>query len=108
VNVPFESDSQRFSVRKHRFGHKVEPPSACCRTSATAASQSPDNPSLQFWTDGAAYRPGLATAVWQSTAHVSSNWQLDAEFTPSADRSSMDQHYADWKHAVERSRNRTR
>jgi len=54
---------------------------------------------------GAAYLAGLATGVWQSTADVSSNWQLDAEFTPAADQSSMDQRYADWKRAVERSRN---
>jgi glycerol kinase len=56
---------------------------------------------------GAAYLAGLATGVWQSTADVSSNWQLDTEFTPAADQSSMDQRYADWKRAVERSRNWT-
>ena len=52
---------------------------------------------------GAAYLAGLATGVWHSTADVSNNWQRAAEFTPSADRSSMDQRYADWKRAVERS-----
>lgn len=52
---------------------------------------------------GAAYLAGLATGVWHSMADVSTNWQLDVEFTPSADRSSMDQRYADWKRAVERS-----
>lgn len=56
---------------------------------------------------GAAYLAGLATGVWESTAAVSRNWQLDAEFTPAADQSSMDQRYADWKRAVERSRNWT-
>ncbi len=56
---------------------------------------------------GAAYLAGLATGVWQSTADVSSNWQLDAEFTPAVDQSSMDQRYSDWKRAVERSRNWT-
>lgn len=54
---------------------------------------------------GAAYLAGLATGVWQSTADVASNWQRDAEFTSSVDRSSMDQRYADWRRAVERSRN---
>ncbi len=57
---------------------------------------------------GAAYLAGLATGVWESTADVSCNWQLDAESTPSADRSAMDQRYTDWNRAVERSRNWTR
>ena len=52
---------------------------------------------------GAAYLAGLATGVWHSTADVSNNWQRAAEFTPSADRPSMDLLYADWKRAVERS-----
>ena len=56
---------------------------------------------------GAAYLAGLATGVWESTTDVSRNWQLDAEFTPSADQSSMEQRYSDWKRAVERSRNWT-
>lgn len=57
---------------------------------------------------GAAYLAGLATGVWESTADVSRNWQLDSESTPSADRSAMDQRYTDWNRAVERSRNWTR
>lgn len=56
---------------------------------------------------GAACLAGLATGVWESTSDVSRNWQLDAEFTPTADQSSMGQCYADWKRAVERSRNWT-
>jgi glycerol kinase len=54
---------------------------------------------------GAAYLAGLATDVWQTRADVSRNWQLDAEFVPSVDRSLTDQSYSDWKRAVERSRN---
>jgi glycerol kinase len=54
---------------------------------------------------GAAYLAGLATGVWESTADVSRNWQLDVEFTPATDRTSTDHQYADWKRAVERSLN---
>ena len=52
---------------------------------------------------GAAYLAGLATGVWESQADVSQNWQLEAEFQPSSDQSSMNQRYAEWKRAVERS-----
>ena len=54
---------------------------------------------------GAAYLAGLATGVWESQADVSSNWQLETEFQPSASNSQTDQLYADWKRAVERSQN---
>jgi glycerol kinase len=54
---------------------------------------------------GAAYLAGLATGVWESQADVSTNWQLDAEFQPSADSPQTNQLYADWKRAVERSLN---
>jgi glycerol kinase len=54
---------------------------------------------------GAAYLAGLATGVWQSTADVSRNWQLAAEFTPSTDGGQTAAQYEDWKRAVERSRN---
>lgn len=54
---------------------------------------------------GAAYLAGLSTGVWESQADVSSNWQLDAEFIPAVEQSSMDPRYADWKRAVERSQN---
>jgi glycerol kinase len=54
---------------------------------------------------GAAYLAGLATGVWQSSADVSINWQLDAEFTPATDTGQTGAQYEDWKRAVERSRN---
>lgn len=57
---------------------------------------------------GAAYLAGLATGVWESTADISSNWQLEAEFTPASDRTRIDQQYADWKRAVGRSLNWSR
>lgn len=54
---------------------------------------------------GAAYLAGLSTGVWESQTDVSSNWQLDTEFQPSADNSQTPQLYTDWKRAVERSQN---
>lgn len=52
---------------------------------------------------GAAYLAGLATGVWDSTADITQNWNLDAEFVPTADPAHSDRQYADWKRAVERS-----
>jgi glycerol kinase len=52
---------------------------------------------------GAAYLAGLATGVWHSPADVTANWQIDAEFQPQASTDEMQQRYADWKRAVERS-----
>jgi glycerol kinase len=53
---------------------------------------------------GAAYLAGLAEGVWDSTSDVSDNWQLDAEFEPSAAVADADARYAQWRRAVERSR----
>lgn len=52
---------------------------------------------------GAAYLAGLATGVWNDQTDVSSSWQLDAEFQPMHDKAQLDDQYALWKHAVERS-----
>jgi glycerol kinase len=52
---------------------------------------------------GAAYLAGLATGVWNSTDEVIANWQLDVEFSPTADPGGSNERYADWKRAVERS-----
>ena len=54
---------------------------------------------------GAAFLAGLAEGVWPDLDAIASRWELDAEFTPSADRSSADSHHAQWLRAVERSRN---
>ena len=53
---------------------------------------------------GAAYLAGLAEGVWGSLDEVAANWQLDAAFTPAADRTAADALYAGWCRAVERSR----
>lgn len=54
---------------------------------------------------GAAFLAGLAVGFWQSQDELRGLWKLDQEFEPAADRSKMDQMYARWKDAVERSRN---
>jgi len=54
---------------------------------------------------GAAFLAGLAVGFWESQDELRGLWNLDQEFTPAADCSKMDQLYARWKDAVERSRN---
>ncbi|MEW4562827.1 glycerol kinase GlpK [Bremerella sp. JC770] len=54
---------------------------------------------------GAAFLAGLAVGFWESQDELRGLWNLDQEFTPATDRSKMDQMYARWKDAVERSRN---
>jgi len=54
---------------------------------------------------GAAYLAGLAEGVWASVAEVGTQWRLEAEFTPTDDRSTADALHAQWLRAVERSRN---
>ena len=53
---------------------------------------------------GAAYLAGLGTGVWSSLDELSSQWALDAEFTPAVSRGAADQKHAGWTRAVERSR----
>ena len=52
---------------------------------------------------GAAYLAGLAEGVW-TIDELRARWQLDAEFTPDADRAAADAGHAMWRRAVERSR----
>ncbi|PQO25946.1 glycerol kinase [Blastopirellula marina] len=54
---------------------------------------------------GAAFLAGLAVGFWESQEELRGLWNLDKEFMPATDRSKMDQMYARWKEAVERSRN---
>ena len=54
---------------------------------------------------GAAYLAGLATGVWQDTAEIEANRQVDKVFVPSMPEDERNKKYADWKRAVERSRN---
>jgi glycerol kinase len=53
---------------------------------------------------GAAYLAGLAEGVWGSLDEVATNWALDVEVQPSAERSDADASYDRWLRAVERSR----
>jgi glycerol kinase len=53
---------------------------------------------------GAAYLAGLAEGVWGGLDEISAAWELDATFTPTADRSTPDATYTRWHEAVRRSR----
>ncbi|HZQ83560.1 MAG TPA: glycerol kinase GlpK [Acidimicrobiales bacterium] len=53
---------------------------------------------------GAAYLAGLAEGVWSSLDELSSQWALDAEFTPAVGPGTADMRHANWQRAVERSR----
>ena len=53
---------------------------------------------------GAAYLAGLHVGVWPSLDAISQHWELDVEVMPGGDRSQLDAVYADWRRAVERSR----
>ena len=53
---------------------------------------------------GAAYLAGLAEGVWATTDGVDAQWALEAEFTPTEDRTIADLLHAQWLRAVERSR----
>ena len=63
-------------------------------------------PSIQETTIlGAAYLAGLGGGVWSSLDEITGLWQPDARFEPAASRSGPDARHAEWKRAVERSRN---
>jgi glycerol kinase len=53
---------------------------------------------------GASYLAGLAEGYWSSTQDVVDGWRVDARFTPSPDSSGVEELYARWIQAVERSR----
>ena len=53
---------------------------------------------------GAAYLAGLAAGVWPSLDALGQHWELDFEAAPRGDRASADAAYADWRRAVERSK----
>jgi glycerol kinase len=53
---------------------------------------------------GAAYLAGLAEGVWESTADITANWELDVEVAPLAAADDVDRAYAQWTRAVERAR----
>jgi glycerol kinase len=53
---------------------------------------------------GAAYLAGLAEGVWPDLDALAAQWALDATFTPAEDRTAADAAHAQWRRAVERSR----
>ncbi|MFM8267337.1 MAG: glycerol kinase GlpK [Ilumatobacteraceae bacterium] len=53
---------------------------------------------------GAAYLAGLAEGVWTSLDDLADEWQVDAVFSPAAERTAATAALVDWHRAVERSR----
>jgi glycerol kinase len=53
---------------------------------------------------GAAFLAGLAEGVWDAPATVNATWQADAAFVPAMDEHEREQRIAEWRRAVERSR----
>jgi len=53
---------------------------------------------------GAAYLAGVAEGVWESAAAVNASWQAAATFTPAMTVDERDARHAQWRRAVERSR----
>jgi glycerol kinase len=54
---------------------------------------------------GAAYLAGLAEGIWGSLEELTEYWQLDKEFHPGVPAGLADAKHAQWRRAVERSRN---
>jgi glycerol kinase len=53
---------------------------------------------------GAATLAGLGVGLWDTVDEVNRRWRADTRVEPSEDRSGVDDHYAQWRRAVERSR----
>ncbi len=53
---------------------------------------------------GAATLAGLGVGLWDTVDQVNQRWRADARFDPAEDLSGVDDHYAQWTRAVERSR----
>jgi glycerol kinase len=54
---------------------------------------------------GAAYLAGLAVNFWSSLQELTEHWAIDRTFEPQMSSYQREKLYADWKRAVERSRN---
>ena len=76
-----------------------------CQTQADQLDVTVQRPRDQETTAlGAAFLAGLAEGVWGSTDAIGEAWELEAEFTPAADRTFADLFHAQWLRAVDRSR----
>lgn len=53
---------------------------------------------------GAAFLAGLAAGIWSSRQELESVWAVDRVFRPQSDAGVNQRHYANWKRAVERTR----
>ena len=53
---------------------------------------------------GAAFCAGLAVGVWKDKNDIINYWKIDKIFTPDMSSSKREQLYAQWKRAVERSK----
>ncbi len=53
---------------------------------------------------GAAYLAGVAEGVWGSPAEVNAQWSADASFVPAMDGDDRSHRLAQWRRAIERSR----
>ena len=53
---------------------------------------------------GAAYLAGLATGFWKDEAEIAALWARDRVFEPTLSRDAARARLAEWKRAVERSR----
>ncbi len=54
---------------------------------------------------GAAYLAGLATGFWSGQKELAEHWAIDRTFEPKMSAEQREKLYANWKRAVERSRN---
>lgn len=53
---------------------------------------------------GAAYLAGLGSGLWPGQDAIAALWEIDAVFEPRIDAAERDSRYAQWRRAVERSR----
>lgn len=53
---------------------------------------------------GAAYLAGLAVGFWDSIEEISEQWSVDKTFKPEMNQREIEEHYAGWRKAVERSK----
>jgi glycerol kinase len=51
---------------------------------------------------GAAYSAGLATGFWESLDELKKNWRAEKTYEPTWSIEQRDEHYRNWKRAVEK------